>query len=127
MLIRLLIIDDDIIMREILKDALMEYPIIIDEASNGWEGMEKIKQNNYHVVLTDIIMPEKEGLELIREIKAKPNSVKVIATSSGGGGSAKMYLQMAAEFGADAIIEKPFTENSLVELIQQILSTHEQI
>jgi len=98
MLIRLLIIDDDIIMREILKDALMEYPIIIDEASNGWEGMEKIKQNNYHVVLTDIIMPEKEGLELIREIKAKPNSVKVIATSSGGGGSAKMYLQMAAEF-----------------------------
>ncbi len=125
MLIRLLLVDDDIIMREIIKDSLQEYPIMVDEASNGTEGMEKIRTNRYDVILTDIIMPEKEGLELIREIKSLPEPVKVIATTSGGGDPASKYLEMAIESGADAIIYKPFTEKNLVELIYQTIQKNE--
>ncbi|MDD2563559.1 MAG: response regulator [Salinivirgaceae bacterium] len=125
MLTRLLIIDDDIILREIIKDSLGEYPIIIDEAANGVEGLKKIAANRYDVILTDIIMPEKEGFELIMEIKSNPTDIKIIATTSGGSITANKYLEMAMELGADAVIAKPFSELKLVELINKLLGKNE--
>ena len=125
MLIRLLIIDDDIIMREIIKDSLSEYPILIDEAVNGVEGLKKIRENKYDVVLTDIIMPEKEGLELIMDIKSFPVNIKIIATTSGGSIAADEYLEMATGLGADAVIAKPFSEVKLVEIINQLIGKNE--
>ena len=125
MLIRLLIIDDDIIMREIIKDSLSEYPIIISEAANGVEGLKKLKENKYDVVLTDIIMPEKEGLELIMDIKSFPVDIKIIATTSGGSITANEYLEMAMGLGADAVIAKPFSEVKLVEIINELIGKNE--
>ena len=127
MLIRLLIIDDDIIMREIIKDSISEYPIIIDEAVNGIEGIRKIKENQYDVILTDIIMPEKEGLELIMEIKSVHDNLKIIATTSGGSVAADEYLEMAIGLGADAVIAKPFSEIKLIEIINELIDKNEQI
>ncbi len=124
-MIRLLIIDDDIIMREIIKESLIEYPIHVDEATNGIEGIKKIRENNYDVVLTDIIMPEKEGLELIMELKSTTVDIKIIATTSGGSFSANEYLSMARELGADAVLAKPFTETKLVEIINDLTGKNE--
>jgi CheY-like chemotaxis protein len=125
MLTRLLIIDDDIIMREIIKDSLTDYPIHVDEASNGVEGIKKIRENRYDVVLTDIIMPEKEGLELIMELKSVPGNIKIIATTSGGSVTADEYLEMAKGLGADAVLAKPFSETKLVEIINELTGKNE--
>ena len=125
MLTRLLIIDDDIIIREIIKDSLSDYPIFVDEAANGVEGIRKIRENRYDVVLTDIIMPEKEGLELIMELKVIHSNLKVIATTSGGSVAADEYLEMAKGLGADAVLAKPFSEVKLVEIINELTGKHE--
>ncbi|MGI6478657.1 MAG: response regulator [Salinivirgaceae bacterium] len=122
---RLLIIDDDVIMREIIKDLLVDYPIYVDDAPNGVEGIKKIRENDYDVVLVDIIMPEKGGLELIVEIKAEQQNLKIIATTGGGAYTVDEYLEKAKELGADAVIAKPFSEIKLVEIINDLTGKNE--
>lgn len=122
---RLLIIDDDVIMREIIKDLLVDYPIYVDDAPNGVEGIKKIRENDYDVVLVDIIMPEKGGLELIVEIKAEQQNLKIIATTGGGACTVDEYLEKAKELGADAVIAKPFSEIKLVEIINDLTGKNE--
>ncbi|HPW66935.1 MAG TPA: response regulator [Salinivirgaceae bacterium] len=122
---RLLIIDDDVIIREIIKDSLVDYPIYVDDVANGIEGIKKIRENDYDVVLTDIIMPEKGGLELIVEIKSESRNIKIIATTGGGAFTANEYLKTAKELGADAVIAKPFSEIKLVEIIKDLTGKNE--
>lgn len=117
MLINLLIIDDDIFFRELIKDILNDYPINIIEAANGEEGLDTLKKEPIHVVITDIIMPEKEGLESIIEIIQKYPGVKILAVSGGGASGTTYYLEMAQSLGAHETLAKPFDNKALIDKI----------
>lgn len=121
MLINLLIIDDDIFFRELIKDILNDYPVNILEATDGDKGLEMLKSEPIHLVITDIIMPEKEGLESIIEIIQKYPGVKILAVSGGGSSGSPHYLEMARSLGAHATLAKPFDDKTLIDKINELI------
>ncbi len=120
MLLNLLLIDDDIFFRELIKDILIDYPVNVIEAPDGDQGLELLKKEPVHIVITDIIMPEKEGLESIIEIIQKYPGVKIIAVSGGGNTGTTQYLDMAESLGAHETLAKPFEASELIEKINKL-------
>ena len=117
----ILLIDDMKGIQDSLKVILKlaGYDIVV--ASNGKEGLEKIKTKSFSLIITDIMMPEVDGTEVIINIK-KNNNVPVLAISGGGSGvSAEDALMIAAE-KADAVLEKPFSKEQLLEKIESLVS-----
>ena len=89
--------------------------------SNGVEGLSLFRNSPSDLVITDIIMPEKEGLETIREMKRMSPELKIIAMSGGGKISAENYLGTAKIFGASKLLEKPFTRDQMVTAVKELL------
>ena len=81
------------------------------------------RRSNADVVITDIIMPEKEGLETIREMRRIKQDLKIIAMSGGGKVSADNYLEIAKIFGASRVISKPFTKSEMVSAVRELLES----
>jgi DNA-binding NtrC family response regulator len=123
---KILIIDDEPHILLMLKKMLERAGYEIDIASNGLEGLELFKKYPSDLVITDIIMPEKEGLETIREMKRLQSGLKIIAMSGGGKITADSYLQTAKLFGASRVIEKPFTQQQMVEAVNDLISGSEE-
>ena len=118
---RILIIEDDHHILLMIKKMLEKEGFEIKLASNGKEGLDLFKKISVDLVITDIIMPEKEGLETIREMKKLRPDLKIIAMSGGGKISADNYLDTAKIFGASEILAKPFTRKQLVTAVFDIL------
>jgi len=118
----ILVVDDDDKIRKLLKRALEKAGHRVLEASNGKMALSIHIKDNPELVITDIVMPEKEGLETIAELKERDPVVKIIAMSGGGRGKSGGYLQMAEMFGADGTLEKPFLTGELVTKVADILS-----
>jgi YesN/AraC family two-component response regulator len=91
------------------------------EASNGDEALAIQEVEPVDVLLTDLIMPEKEGLETIGVFLARYPDVRIIAMSGGGRGSAIDYLNVAKAMGADGILAKPFSNQLMAEVIDEVL------
>ncbi|MDD5675091.1 MAG: response regulator [Chitinivibrionales bacterium] len=108
------IIDDDQPVREHLRHILEMSGYEVHEAANGKEGTECLALHACDIIITDLIMPEKEGFETMREIKKAHPDCKVIAIS----GSA--YLNMAVALGADAVIAKPFTKEDVLRTLSEL-------
>lgn len=121
MMQRILIIDDDHHILLMLKKMLERAGFEVELASNGNKGLELLKRMHVDLVITDIIMPEKEGLETIREMKRLLFDLKIIAMSGGGRISPENYLGTAKVFGASRVLEKPFTQKQLVSAVQDLL------
>lgn len=115
-----LIIDDDKLVRESIKLMLEETPCQVDLAKNGIEGVDLYKQNKHDIIITDIIMPQKEGFETIRELKKLNEDIKIIAISGGSRNGMGTYLPIAQDLGAQAILYKPFDDSELFNTIKQI-------
>lgn len=122
MMQKILIIEDDHHILLMMKKMLDNKDFEITLASNGKEGLEIFKKNTFDLVITDIIMPEKEGLETIREMKRARSHLKIIAMSGGGKISADNYLETAKIFGASKLLEKPFTRQQLVTAVEEIMA-----
>lgn len=118
---RILIIDDDHHILLMIKKMLERAGYEVDLASNGNEGLELFKRIQADLVITDIIMPEKEGLETIREMKRMRPDLKIIAMSGGGKISADNYLEAAKIFGASRVLEKPFSQKTMVMAVIDLL------
>ena len=118
---RILIIDDDHHILLMIKKMLERAGFEVDLASNGDEGLQLFKKMPVDLVITDIIMPEKEGLETIREMKRLRSDLKIIAMSGGGKVSSKNYLDTAKIFGATRIMAKPFSQKQMVSAVQELL------
>lgn len=116
-----LIIEDDHNILLMIKRMLEPFGFDIKLASNGQEGLDLFQKLDVDLVITDIIMPEKEGLEIIREMRRARPDLKIIAMSGGGKLSADNYLETAKIFGAASIMEKPFTRKQIVSAVQDIL------
>lgn len=116
-----LVIDDDKELREMVCKILTNEGYNVVDAINGEEGMKIIKNNtDINFVITDIIMPEKEGLETIRELRQNFSNLKILAISGGGTGCAQDYLTMAKSMGANLTLSKPFGREELLNAINSI-------
>lgn len=97
------------------------------EACDGAEGIRRFEEKQFDLVVCDLIMPEKEGIETLREIKKSDPSVKVLAVSGGGSierrtpGATDGLLSSAQFLGADRCLAKPFTEAEFLALVDECL------
>ena len=105
---RILVIDDDEQFRSMLCARLAREGYEVSEAADGLEGMEVLDAIPCNLVITDIVMPEKEGLETISEIRKRAPEVRVIAISGGGRMGPECYLPIAKKLGAEHTFAKPF-------------------
>jgi len=119
---KILIIDDDVFVRKILIKLLERNEYTVIAASNGDQGIQLFKDHHPDLVITDIIMPEKEGLETIGELKELNSDVKIIAMSGGGFGDPGMYLDLASGFGAVRTFSKPINNNELLSTIKDLIA-----
>jgi CheY-like chemotaxis protein len=110
---RILLIDDDDSFRKMLRITLTGMGHVVLEARNGREGLAIPPHIQADVVLTDIIMPEKEGLETIIAMRHTRPGARIVAMSGGGRGTATDYLMLAQKLGASAILAKPFSDDEL--------------
>jgi CheY-like chemotaxis protein len=118
---RILVIDDDDNVRLSVKLALEDAEHEVDEAADGAVGMNRLRSRPADLVITDIFMPEKEGLETIDELKRDFPQIKIIAISGGGSMDPQEYLQIAQKLGADRSLLKPFDIDLLVKTVDELL------
>ena len=118
---RILIIDDDEQMRDLLYKAMQWAGFEVMAAENGRQGQQLFEELPADLIITDLIMPEQEGLETIRILKQNDPAVKIIAISGGGRIGPEAYLPAAKELGADRVFSKPFDIKELVTPVQKLL------
>jgi len=119
---RVLLIDDDMTLRRALRLGLERSGYEVAEAGNGREGIAVFKAAPADLVITDLIMPEVEGVETIRGLRALGAKVPILAISGGGRGSSRDYLHIARHLGADHVLEKPFEIDVLRSAIAALLA-----
>jgi CheY-like chemotaxis protein len=117
----IMIIEDDKELREMLKTALLRKDYTVIEAENGKEALIHFKPGVTDLVITDLIMPDEDGLEVIMKIRELKHGIKVIAISGGGKAGPGGYLNLAKALGADAVFSKPFSINDLISKIEEML------
>jgi len=115
----ILIIEDDERIRELLRTFLEAAGYLVVDAENGAVGIKKYRENTIDLVITDLIMPEKEGIETIRELKALNPQVKIIAMSGGGVLDPEEYLSIAKRLGVLQTLAKPFSREEIVTAVNQ--------
>ncbi len=118
---RILVIDDDVQVRQMLKQTLEREGYEVVDAADGAKGIRLYRDEPTDLVITDIIMPEKEGIETIIELKRDFPDVKIIAISGGGRVDPGHYLEIASRCGVDRTFSKPLDRVELLEAIQQLL------
>jgi DNA-binding response OmpR family regulator len=117
----ILVIDDDVQIRALLRQMLERAGYEVMDAPDGDEGIRLYRENPADLVITDIIMPKKEGLETIVDLRVEFPEVKIIAVSGGGTVGPGSYLQIAEGFGAIRVFTKPFQMKELLAAIQELL------
>jgi two-component system cell cycle response regulator CpdR len=120
---KILNIDDEPYILLMLKKMLEKAGYEVDLAANGREGLELFVKESADLVITDIIMPDKEGLELILEMKKLSPELKIIAISGGGRISPESYLECARHFGAERVFQKPFRQQELVSAVGELMAS----
>jgi DNA-binding NtrC family response regulator len=116
----ILIVDDEPGIRELLSMILESAGHSVVVAVDGIEAPKVLASREVEVVITDLLMPERDGLEFITEIRAKYPKVKIIAMSGGGHIARDSYLRIARNFGAHYILEKPFSQAGVLGAIEKV-------
>jgi DNA-binding response OmpR family regulator len=122
---RILIIDDDDPLRSMLAKTLTGVGHMVVEACDGKQGLRIFSQTVVELVLTDIVMPEKDGLEVLMELRKLRPTVKIIAMSGGVRGSSADCLRLAQHLGAAKVLSKPFSIETLISAIDEMLPMNE--
>jgi DNA-binding response OmpR family regulator len=119
---KILIIDDDALVRTTLEYLLRDAGYEIATAEDGMRGMAMFRSEQPDLVITDIIMPEQEGIQTINEMrKAKPDA-KIIAISSSRRIGNVDFLKMARSLGAMDVVSKPFDADELLTIVENCLA-----
>ena len=118
----ILIIDDDPQILVMLGQILEREGYEVVEASNGKEGLKLYRENPTDLVITDLIMPEKEGIETIMELRRNFQDVKIIAISGGGQIDAEQYLSMAQKLGVEKTFAKPVVRAELLKVLRGLFN-----
>ena len=117
----ILVVDDDDMMRSFILELLSINDFKVTEASNGKEGLKEFRANTPDLVLTDIIMPEMEGISFIRELRSYNKDIPIIAMTGNVHGRMEEYLDISSKLGADEILRKPIKAKEFLETIEKLL------
>lgn len=120
-MIKILVIEDDKSFRNVLVTMLQRAGYEVLEAENGNDALRHCQSCNPDLVLTDIIMPDKEGLETIQDLQNICPDIKIIAMSGGGRFGPNSYLPLAEKLGARKTLQKPFMRDELLAAIIEVL------
>jgi CheY-like chemotaxis protein len=117
----ILVIDDDDQVRGLLKDMLERAGYEVLEAQDGNIGLQLFRAHSVDITITDILMPEKEGLETIMDIRKESPHAKIIAISGGAKVGPFAYLKLAERFGAQRVFSKPLKMATLLQAVEELL------
>jgi DNA-binding NtrC family response regulator len=117
----ILLVEDDNDLRIMLKKSLEKRKYQVIEANNGRDALNKFKSNVVDLVVTDLLMPEQDGIGLIMELKKIKPDMKIIAISGGGKAGPTNYLNIAKTLGANAVFPKPFSLNQFMDKVSSLL------
>ena len=117
----ILVIDDEPEVRYAIRAVLEDQGHDVSEANTGTEGLDTLSRESFDLVICDIIMPDKEGIETIVEIRDSLPDQKIVAMSGGGRIKKEDYLAVAAAVGATHTISKPFDAETLTDMVSAIL------
>jgi CheY-like chemotaxis protein len=118
---RILVVDDESQIRSMLRQALTRSGYDVDEAADGKQAIDMLRQGSYDVVIADILMPEKDGLEVIMYLQRESPLTKCVAISAP---SNRVFLQSAQLLGATRVVEKPFTPSEIENAIREVLESN---
>lgn len=118
----ILLVDDDRQVLEVLSEMLRLEGHCVVTAENGVMALERMRQKIFDLVIADIIMPEKEGLETISDIRKQDAKLPIIAISGGGRIGPEDYLDAARHIGANATLAKPFARMDFINTVTALLA-----
>jgi CheY-like chemotaxis protein len=117
---RILVVDDEPQIRSMLREWLTRVGFEVSEASDGKEAIETLRKELFDVVIADILMPEKDGLEVIMYLQRERPLTKCVAISAP---SNRVFLQSAQLLGATRVVEKPFTPADIEAAVRDALAS----
>ncbi len=118
----ILVVDDNIAFLEIQTEYLRRAGHDVTPATNGIEAMNRVDSHRFDLVITDLIMPDKEGVQVIMELRRKHPGIRIIAMSGGGRVNAEDYLAIARRLGAAKTLSKPFTGDELLGAVAEVMA-----
>ncbi len=118
---RILVVDDEEQIRLMLSQMLTHAGYEVHTAENGDDGMAMVGRHDFDLIITDMIMPVKDGLKFIMELVRDYPDLKILAISGGGAIKAERYLTMAGYLGDIATLEKPFKREAMLALVEEQL------
>jgi DNA-binding response OmpR family regulator len=118
----ILLIEDDDLFRDALGNALIERGYTVTQACDGEEGLRLFRVEPTDLVLTDLVMPNKEGIEIIAQLRRSHPQLGIIAMSGGLAQDASLYLKIAGALGANRVLRKPFDLPALLTAIEEVLA-----
>lgn len=118
---RILIIDDESQIRSMLRLMLERVGYEVLEAADGMEGIRQYRDNPADLIITDLIMPNKDGIGMIIELKKEFPKVKIIAMSGGGVNRPEGYLDGAKKLGAERTLTKPIDREEMLSAVKETL------
>lgn len=119
----ILVVDDDPTVRMIASEILIGAGHQVSEAADGEEALDQAAATSFDLVVLDMLMPNKDGLETIAELRRRRPPMRILAISSGGRMDPGQLLRMALVFGADETMAKPLRAEALTETVARLLST----
>ncbi|MCK4866046.1 MAG: response regulator [Gammaproteobacteria bacterium] len=108
-------------LRKFVKEVLEINNFKITEASNGKAGLKKFRENMPDLVLTDIIMPEMEGISFIRELRSHNKEIPIVAMTGNVHGRMEKFLELSTQLGADEILRKPIKTQEFLDAIGRLI------
>ena len=118
----ILVVDDDTQVLDVMSEMLRLEGHTVAVAENGRQAVDRIRDAEFDLVITDLIMPEKEGLETIADIRREHGQLPIIAISGGGRIGPTDYLETARYIGANATLAKPFGRQELITTVASLLA-----
>ena len=115
---KILVVEDDPIMRETIQDILSFNGYEVDCAKEGVDAIEKIYDTNYDLIITDLLMPRRDGYDVIHSAIGQNPNARIMAISGGGSISANEYLAMAKDIGAKMVLSKPFDVDHFITMVR---------
>ncbi|MEX0741267.1 MAG: response regulator [Phycisphaeraceae bacterium] len=120
---RILLIDDDELLRGMVHKTLQRAGFEVVDACDGKVGLERMDEGHFDLVITDMVMPEQEGIETVLALRAKHPQLPILAISGGGRGKPGDYLAMASKLGAAGTLAKPFDNDELIAVVKELLGS----
>jgi len=117
---QVLVIDDDVAVRQTIALLLEDAGIEVLQAADGMEGLKVFQRSRPDLIVTDIIMPEKEGIQTILDIRKLDQKLPIIAISGGGRIGNTDFLEIAARLGATVTLPKPFDPEVLIDMVRKL-------